>query len=935
MEKTAKLSPVLRFGIFEVDQRLSELRRNGVLVHLQKQPFQILLILLDHANEVVDRDFLRRELWPAETVVDFDRNLNKAMNKLRHALGDNAENPRFIVTLHRKGYRFIAPVTYVAPEPAESTLPESVVPSAATSADSDQPLPSSSGEHTEPALPQEEPAFQSATTISRWKQLPLAVWGALIVTATLLLVLMGSALWHLRTSRETPRTALPRRSIAVLEFRNLSGREDEAWLATAIADWLATDLSSGDQLRTISLENVARAEKELSLSSTDSLNRDSLGKIGRRLSTDYVVVGAYGLVGSDAGRRIRLDLRLQDTRSGETLASLSDTGTESDLFSLVARVGGQLRSQLGIDGLTREQTSQVATALPSNHDAARFYSQALDALHVFDAITASELLQKSIALEPNYSLSHAALATVWEELGYDGRAQAEAKIAFDLSSKLPRPEHLLVEGRYDELSKKWDAAIDVYRALFEVFPDSLDYGLALAHAQIGGGHGTDALATVNVLRRLPAPLSEDPRIDLTEDSAAESLGDYKRDLSAAKKAAEKAQAIGASLLLAQALADQQWALQNLGQPDDAVKAAEESMRIFSQAGDKRGVALELGAMGIAMLQQGRAADARTKFTASLEIHRELGGKLAVAGGLNNLGEALMMLGEFNASRHSFEQALDTYRNLGHQDGVALAKTNLGALLLQMGALDEATRYFKDALEICTRLGDQSKLNSAKVSMAEALRLEGNFTEALRSTNEALQGFRKIGDRASAARAELSLARLSIDMGAPAKAAGEAQEADLEFTREKEADNSAIANAVLARALMNQGRSKEAAQALAIAQSNLNRCDRYEARLAVAMSSALLATQSKDPAANKTSLNLLGQVAAQAQQKGFMSYAFESRLAMAETEYHSGSLTAARTHLESLHREAAARNFKHIADQAAALLSKTAPQSHASGNRSGA
>jgi DNA-binding winged helix-turn-helix (wHTH) protein len=104
-------SRTVRFGLFEVDLRTHELRKNGIKINLQEQPFQVLISLLRHANDVVTREELRRELWPEDTFVDFDHSLNAAIKRLRDALGESAENPVFIETLARRGYRFIAPVS--------------------------------------------------------------------------------------------------------------------------------------------------------------------------------------------------------------------------------------------------------------------------------------------------------------------------------------------------------------------------------------------------------------------------------------------------------------------------------------------------------------------------------------------------------------------------------------------------------------------------------------------------------------------------------------------------------------------------------------------------------------------------------------------------------------------------------------------------------
>ena len=103
-------SQVVRFGIYEVDLRLGELRKNGIRVKLTGQPFQILAILLEHPSDLVTREQLQQRLWPSDTFVDFDRSLNTAINRVREALGDSAENPRFVETLPRRGYRFIAEV---------------------------------------------------------------------------------------------------------------------------------------------------------------------------------------------------------------------------------------------------------------------------------------------------------------------------------------------------------------------------------------------------------------------------------------------------------------------------------------------------------------------------------------------------------------------------------------------------------------------------------------------------------------------------------------------------------------------------------------------------------------------------------------------------------------------------------------------------------
>src|SRR6516225_9434929 len=118
MQESHQVSGRLRFGVFEADLLSGELRKHGLLVRLQEQPFRVLAVLLEHPGDVVTREELKKKLWAADTFVDFDHGLNKAINKIRDALSDSTESPRFVETVARRGYRFLAEVRVVEPAPA-------------------------------------------------------------------------------------------------------------------------------------------------------------------------------------------------------------------------------------------------------------------------------------------------------------------------------------------------------------------------------------------------------------------------------------------------------------------------------------------------------------------------------------------------------------------------------------------------------------------------------------------------------------------------------------------------------------------------------------------------------------------------------------------------------------------------------------------------
>ena len=327
----------LRFGAFEADLQAAELRKHGARIGLQDQPFHILAMLLERPGELITREELRQKLWPANTFVDFDRSLNKAMNKLRSALGDSADYPRYVETLHRRGYRFVAPII-------------------GRNADAAAPC---CGPHETPGdafsispKPTERPPSANKTR-SAWSALhPQWRFVRVLAGTALILICLGAAYYRLPASLPvafgSSAPAGSRCTIAVLGFKNLAGHAEEAWLSVALAEWLTTELSAKKQLRIVPEERVARMKKELSLAELDSLDRDTLARIHRALDADLVVVGSFASLGAEPGTQIRLDLRLQDARSGETMEAISETGSESQLFELVSRAGEDLRAALGI-----------------------------------------------------------------------------------------------------------------------------------------------------------------------------------------------------------------------------------------------------------------------------------------------------------------------------------------------------------------------------------------------------------------------------------------------------------------------------------------------------------------------------------------------------------------------------------------------------------
>ena len=380
-----------------------------------------------------------------------------------------------------------------------------------------------------------------------------------------------------------------RRSVAVLGFKNVSGRADEAWLSTALSEMLVTELAAGEQLRIVPGENVAQMKINLALPDEDSYGRETLAKIYKNLNADDIVLGSYIPLGDG---KLRVDLRLQDAVQGETLASVSEQGSAGEIDALASRAGAALRARLGASAVSDAEAAAVkASRLPILRPRASIPR----AWQSCDSSTRSLLaisLRNRWRRTQRILFAHSALALAWSTLGYDAMAEQEAEKASELSGNLPREQRLWVEGRYRETTHEWPKAIDAYKSLQDFFPDNVEYGLRLVEVQTTASQGKDALETLAQLRRLPAPAGEDPRIDLAEANTAIALGDFRRAQEAAGLAATKGEALGAFSLMARARLTEGTALQNLGKMKEAVRAAEEA-RSFSPMRATEAVSLRL------------------------------------------------------------------------------------------------------------------------------------------------------------------------------------------------------------------------------------------------------------------------------------------------------------------------------------------------------
>jgi TolB-like protein/DNA-binding winged helix-turn-helix (wHTH) protein len=376
MSAPAPTPRVLRFDTFDLDLRAGELRKHGLKLRLQGQPLQVLAILLESAGNPVTREELRNQLWPADTFVDFDHSLHNAIARIREALADSAETPRYIETLPRRGYRFIAQVERVRPE---------------------APLASSengkeSGEKVTVAATKTRPRLALAFTL-------------------LALLVVSSAFWLVRTGLHATSAAPRIRSIAVLPLLNLSGDPSQEYFTDGMTDELITDLAKVNALRVISRTSVMRYKG----------TKKSLPEIARELNVDGIVEGSV----MRSGQRVRITAQLLQASTDQHLWAETYDRDLGDVLKLQSQVAQAIAQQVRAE-LTPQQQAQFRAVRPLNLDAYEPYVRGR--YYLSNQFTMASSLkaaksdfEESIRKDPSFASAYSGLADSYVWLAFSGQ----------------------------------------------------------------------------------------------------------------------------------------------------------------------------------------------------------------------------------------------------------------------------------------------------------------------------------------------------------------------------------------------------------------------------------------------------------------------------------------------------------------------------------
>ncbi|HVT57997.1 MAG TPA: winged helix-turn-helix domain-containing protein [Thermoanaerobaculia bacterium] len=870
---------ILRFGPFTLDAGERELRREGELLPLTGKALETLAYLCANPRRLVTREELLAGVWP-DTFVE-EGNLSWAISTVRKALGPRAGG-EWIQTVRGVGYRLQADIERVRrPPPAPRAI----------EADGVGP----------PAKTPERPATapEAPPGARRSVRVALAGFAAMAVIAVVWLAWRRAGI------------PAPRQSIAVLGFRNLSGKADLDWLSVAIAEMVSADLAAGERLRSIPAEDVERAKADLSLPPLDSLSRQTLLRLREQLGADLVAAGSYLRTGGDDGA-LRIDLRLQDARSGEVLATASRSGAAGELIHLVNDAAGEVRGRVGLGPSEAAFSSSAMPALPKDPAAARLYAEGLQRLRLREYAAAAERLERALGVAPHFAPAHAALARARAALE-DDRAEPEALAALRDSASLPAPERELLEARHLLSAHDWEKGLAALDNLWRRDPGDFELGLEVAEAQV---HASLTAAAKLVLARLRGQAksgAERARVDLLEWQAAKTGTPYKQLVEVARRAVASTSAIGAKTLAIEAYYDLAWsgywanddrALgEGLARGEELARELDDPLYhgLFI---DLRGLRLfwdpKRGGEAPALFEQ-----ARSIFHQHRALVREAYSVSRLVEAANrdgDYGKAALLIGEMRSLCDEAQN--DRCRAYSSQMRADVESTR--------GDLALARHFAGDALERFRRIGDRGGEGVTLTEVYWIADLQGDSDAAIAAVRAKLEIHRQLGDDTLVASDTNQLAQLLAENGRAKEAIPLATHGIGEAQRLKVAINEAAGRATLARALWESGRQAEALASSRAAMALLPAIKQAATTYFVRYNHALLLTAAGSPAEARSIADDLLQRSQAGHDTGGE---LECRFLLGKIEVASGQRSRGAARLQEVAAEAQAKGYGKVARSA--------------------
>lgn len=702
----------------------------------------------------------------------------------------------------------------------------------------------------------------------------------------------------------------------------------DAWLPPAMSSALSAQLVGSGQVRVSLADDMARAPDRTA----------AVEDVRRRTGANWSVSGEL-LRGENEVLLLRLSLR--DLRSGGSLPAIEVAGSAEALGDLAARASLELMRHLELAPPSPDQIRSASAELPGGVAASRAYVQALEALERNDGQRALDALEVVDRESPGHPMALYARSQAWTLLGYNERAAGDALAAFERRAGLSRERELMLEAHKLETSDEWAEAVEVWRALRRFYPEDIQYGLELADAQMRADRFDDARETLEGLRALPAPLGEDPRIDVTASQVLNRAGRYTEAVEAAEAALTKARGLGALSLVAEAQlaavasdADgKQERLQEArdiyrgrshargesavlkeladlevtaGRLDAGIRLYRQAVEVADGAGNPPQRAAAENAMAIALDLQGRLEEGYQLKRRVAAYYRERGVMSRYSIMQENLGISLWKLGRYEEAETAFDEALEIFEEIGDEIGVAWAPYHRGRIAVRRGEVERGRALIDQAIANAADNPEGGLARHSRFERMVAATFAGAFDDAVTAARELSSEYIAVELPLDAAETDIYAARNLFWLNRPTQATETLGRA-LEQTRESGAGYyAASAQIALVDFTLASGEDSQAAcRRLREIQTGM---EHAIMRLRGAVRLATCEAWAGDGASVRL-VDRLAEIAAEAESLGLFEPAFEARQASAHVLAALGRTSEARSGLIALNERSAAAGWR--------------------------
>jgi DNA-binding winged helix-turn-helix (wHTH) protein/tetratricopeptide (TPR) repeat protein len=468
-----------RFGPFEANVTTGELRKHGIRLKLQDQPFQVLKMLLARPRELVTREEIRQRLWPSGTFVDFDNGLNASVNRLREALGDSAENPKFIETLPRRGYRFIGVLDGPAPAPSTADIGQGL-----QRANRD-------GESSRSSTATAENPLDLVPASARRRWVAIAGGAALVIIG----LAVACSLYFRQKDRASSRT----QSVVLTDFTNTTG---EPVFDGTLRQGLTVQLEQSPFFSVLSGQRVQQTLRMMGQSGDVKLTLAIASEVCQRTQSSAVLDGSI----ANLGNQYVLGLKAVDCRTGDTLAEEQATASGKErVLKTLSEAASKLRRKLGesLSSLDRFDTP-IEQATTNSLEALKAVSLGLKARYTGEEHNSFVLFRRAVDLDPNFAMAYGLLGSTYYNFGDEDGAIEALQKAYDLRDRTSERERFRILTYYHLI---------VTRELEKMRENCEEW--VLAYPKDGLAHGllADALGRVGLYEKATEEGSESLRLN--------------------------------------------------------------------------------------------------------------------------------------------------------------------------------------------------------------------------------------------------------------------------------------------------------------------------------------------------------------------------------------------------------------------------------------